>query len=106
MATVDLGALRDKPSGKDADRETIDVEAAFMVVIRPGGIIQASPDINAPVVPRREVTIDEMQIASRKVADDIQASKVAQLVQLGMQQAASMAMSQADAQRIAQSLKL
>lgn len=105
MATVDLGEL--KNAGQKAeDREPIEVEAAFMVVIRENGIIQASPDINAPIAPKREATIEEMQMAARKVYDDIQVSKTAQVVQVGMQQAMYQMTQQADAQRLAQSLKI
>lgn len=107
MAAVDLGALKAKPKPKTtSDLEPIVVEAAFLVVIRPGGVIQASPDINAPIAPTREISIDEMQMAARRVADDIQASKTAQLVQMGMQQAATQAFNAAEGQRIAQSIKI
>ena len=100
---IDLSEL-----GKEAGRrEPIEVDAAFMVVIRDGGrVVQASPDINAPIVPKREVTLDEMQTAARRVYDDIQATKTANLVQMGMQQAAARAMDNADAQAIAQKLRL
>lgn len=101
MPAVDLNDLKTAPSNA---REPIQVEAAFMVIIRPGGVIQASPDINAPIVPAREVTLDEMQYAARRVYDDIQATKVANVVQMSVQQAAMQAAQQADAQRIAQSL--
>ncbi|MFI0265699.1 hypothetical protein [Streptomyces luteogriseus] len=102
MAAIDLSDIKPNPE----DRQPIEVEAAFMVIIRGNGIIQASPDINAPVVPQREVTLDEMQMASRRVYDDIQATKVANVVQMSVQQAASQAAQQADAQRLAQSLRL
>jgi hypothetical protein len=99
---IDLSEL----GKKTGDREAIEVDAAFMVVIREGGIIQASPDINAPIVPRRDVTLEEMQTAARRVYDDIQATRVANIVQANMQQAAAQAMQQAEAQRIAGKLHL
>lgn len=102
---VDLGDLKENGTQSEA-REPIDVVAAFMVVIRENGAIQASPDINAPINPERDVTIDEMQMASRKVADDIQASKTAQIVQAQMAQAASMMRQQEESQRIASSLRI
>jgi hypothetical protein len=105
MATIDLGALKDKAAAETYS-EPIEVEAAFIVVVRPGGVIQASPDINAPIVPAREISIEEMQMACRRVADDIQATKTAQLVQMGMQQTAAAAFSAAEGSRIAKSLKL
>lgn len=107
MAAVDLGALKAQPNPTNRSTvEPIVVDAAFMVVIREGGLVQASPDINAPIAPRREVTMDEMGMAARRIYDDIQASKTAQIVQMGMQQAAQMAYSQVEGQRIAQSLKI
>lgn len=88
MAAVDLSELKDKPSG---EQELIEVETAFLVTIRNGMVVQASPDINQPVSPRREPTIDEMQLACRKVVDDIQASKTAHIMQAQLEQRAAMA---------------
>lgn len=102
MEAIDLSAMKSNPE----DRQPIEVEAAFMVIIRENGVIQASPDINAPIVPQREVSLDEMQYAARRVYDDIHATKVANLVQMGMQQAAMHAAQAAESQRIAQALKL
>lgn len=102
---VDLGNLKNEGTQTDG-REPIEVVAAFMVVIRENGAIQASPDINAPIQPEREVTIDEMQMASQKVADDIQASKIAQIVQAQMAQTAAVMREQQNNQRLAQSLNI
>jgi hypothetical protein len=100
---IDLSALKSNPEA----REPIEVDAAFMVVIRDGGrVIQASPDINAPIKPQREVSLDEMQTAARRIYDDIQATKVANLVQMSVQQAAAAQLNQAQNARLAQSLKL
>ncbi|MFE9834092.1 hypothetical protein ACFYP4_02915 [Streptomyces sp. NPDC005551] len=106
MAAVDLGALKNGGGAQTDQREVIEVETAFMVIIRSGGIVQASPDINAPIAPDREPTIDDMQMAARRIYDDIQVTKTAQVVQMGMQQAAHQMAQQADAQRLAQSLKI
>lgn len=103
MAAIDLGALKDKPAEPEGP---IEVEAAFIVVIRGPGIVQASPDINAPIAPTREISIEEMQMACRKVAEDIQMSKTANLIQVSMQQAASQAFQNAENRNLANSLRL
>lgn len=101
---IDLSDL--KESGSTGEREPIEVEAAFLVIFRGNGVVQASTDINAPIVPARTATVDEMEMAAHKIAADIQATKTAQVVGMNMQQAMSAAAQQADAQRIAQTLKI
>lgn len=103
MTAVDLSSLKDKTA---IPGEPVEVETAFLVILRGNGVVQATPDINVPITPQRVVTMDEMQMACQRVADDAQATKVAQLVQMGMQQVAQRAMSQAQGQQIAQGLKL
>lgn len=100
MAAVDLGDL------KKAAQEPISVETAFLVVIRENGVIQASPDINIPVSPKRNVTMDEIETASLKIAADLQADKTASMVQVRMGQTAQAMQQQAEAAQIARSLKL
>lgn len=100
---VDLSTLKGMP---EENREPIEVEAAFMVIIREGNIVQASPDINAPIVPAREVSTDEMQMACQKVADDIQASKIAGVVQMQMMQMGAAMQQQAQSQRLMEGLNL
>lgn len=99
MATIDLSALKAKPQEA---REPIEVEAAFLVIIRPGGAVQASPDIDAPIVPSHPVTLDQMESATHRIWSDIQAGKVANIIQMGMRQA----ISAAEGQRLAQNLGL
>ncbi|MFJ1700343.1 hypothetical protein ACIOHC_35730 [Streptomyces sp. NPDC088252] len=101
---IDLSDLKD--GGSTDTREPIEVEAAFLVIFRGGGIVQASTDINAPIIPARAATVDEMEMAAHKIAADIQATKTAQVVQMNMQHAAHAAMQQAEGQRIAQSLNI
>lgn len=101
---VNLGDMK-SDQGSGDNREPIKVDAAFMVVIRDGHV-QASPDINAPIVPEGEVTIDQMQMAARKVYDDIQATKTAGIVQAQMHQTAQQMMSRAEDQKLMQNLNL
>lgn len=104
MTAIDLGALKNAQPAEDEG--PIEVEAAFIVILRGEGVVQASPDINAAIAPQRTITLDEMQMAARKIAEDIQTEKAANLVVLSMRQAANQAFSAAEGQRIAQSLKI
>lgn len=99
---IDLNDLQDSGT----QQPPVEVETAFLVIIRGKGVIQASMDINVPITVQREATVDEMEMAAHKIAADIQATKTAQVTQQNIQQAASQAMQQADAQRLAQNLNL
>lgn len=101
---IDLSDLKD--GGSQDTREPIEVEAAFLVIFRGGGVVQASTDINAPIVPSRAATVDEMEMAAHKIAADIQATKTAQVVGMNLQHAQQLAQQQAEGQRIAQALKI
>lgn len=102
---IDLGEYSSSNDG-EGDREPIDVDTAFMVIVRDGNVIQCSGDINAPVVPRRDATVEDMEMACHKISADIQAQKTAQITQVQMMQSAAAAQQQAEANNIAQSLKL
>lgn len=97
VTTIDLNDLK---------REPVEVETAFLVIFRGTGMIQAVPDINVPVLPRRTVTMDEIEIAALKIASDIQADKTAQVLHAQMGQAARAMQQQVEAAQIAQKLKL
>ncbi|MFH9606805.1 hypothetical protein [Streptomyces sp. NPDC017448] len=101
---IDLSALKETPDPEN--REPIEVDAAFLVIFRGNGVVQASTDINAPVIPSRTATVDEMEMACLKIASDIMATKTAQVVHMNMQQAMAAMRDQAEGQRIAQTLNL
>lgn len=101
---VDLGNLGN--GNNSEEREPIEVECAFRVIFRPGGIVQASPDIDTPLIPAREATVEDMEMGCHKVGSDIQAQKIAQVTQMQMMQMASAAQQQQESQNLAQKLNL
>lgn len=102
---LDLAGLKNKPA-EEQNPGPIEVETAFLVFVQPGGMVQVTPDIDLPVVPKRLATFDEIQMYSQKVSDDLTAEKTAQIVQMRVSQAAIAAQSQMESARIAQSLKI
>jgi hypothetical protein len=101
VVAVDLNELKEK---KDAP-ELVEVETAFLVVIRGGGMIQASPNIDQSIKPLREATVDDMQMACYKVGEDIQAMKTAQVVQMELARTAMAAQEAAANRQLMENLK-
>ena len=95
----------DKMAEEHPDAAGEKVTTAFLLVYKDGRWM-ATPDLNTPLVLKREATPDDIWDACTKVARDIDIADTAQAV-LGFQQQMAQQMMQAQqAQRIAQGLKL
>lgn len=128
-APIDLSTLGNKPNPGPANQEALDslspeqremleqmaqehpegaaekVDTAFLV-LRKNGQWLVSPDVSAPLAMSREATQDDIYDGCSKTVRNIDISETAQAV-VGFQQSLAMHMQQqAQAQRIAQGLKL
>jgi len=93
-----------------APGEPMDCEVAFLVIIRPDGTATGIGDINTPVRPQRQATLNDMYGAAAQVMKDVAIMQGAQMtanaVLQGQMQIAAQAQQAMQDQKLAQQIMM